>query len=159
MVDHYKILEVDKNADDETIRKSYKRLALKYHPDRNKENQEEATQKFKKISEAYDILGNKEKRKEYDLYGSGENSIGIPFSTQNANDIFAQFFSGSMPNMSFSTSSSSESIQTSTVIKGNKKITTKITNRNGQIVREVIEEELGNNNNVNSNFNFTFSFN
>ena len=59
MVDHYKILEVDKNANEETIRKSYKRLALKYHPDRNKDNQEEATQKFKKISEAYDILGNK----------------------------------------------------------------------------------------------------
>ena len=62
MVDHLKILEVERKRD-ETIRKSYKRLALKYHPDRNKENQEEATQKFKKISEAYDILGNKEKKK------------------------------------------------------------------------------------------------
>ena len=161
MVDYYKILEVDRNADDETIRKSYKKLALKYHPDRNKDNIEDATQKFKKISEAYDILSNKEKKHNYDNFGSN-TAVDIPFSTQNANDIFAQFFNHGLnlnPQMNFS--SNSESVQTSTVISGNKKITTKIINRNGQIIKEVKEETINNNNNSNvntQNFNFSFSF-
>ena len=93
------------------------------------------------------------------MYGSGENSIGIPFSTQSANDIFAQFFSGGMPTMHFNTTSNAESVQTSTVIRGNKKITTKIITRNGQVSKEVFEEDLNNNGNTNHNFNFTFSFN
>jgi len=162
MVNHYKILEVDKNADEDTIRKSYKKLALKYHPDRNKDNQAEATEKFKKISESYDVLSNKEKRQQYDMFGDN-NSVGIPFSTQNANDIFAQFFGngGININQEMSFSGSSESIQTSTVIQGNKKITTKIINRNGQVTKEVTEEIInqGNNGSVSSsNFNFAFSF-
>jgi DnaJ-class molecular chaperone len=163
MVDHYKILEVDKNADDDTIRKSYKRLALKWHPDRNKDNQEKSTEKFKKISESYDILSNKEKRHQYDIFGNND-SVGIPFSTQNANDIFAQFFrdGGININQEMSFSGSSESIQTSTVIQGNKKITTRIIQKNGQVTKEVIEELItdgGNNGSVSSNnFNFTFSF-
>ena len=156
MVDHYKILEVDKNANEETIRKSYKRLALKYHPDRNKDNQEEATQKFKKISEAYDILGNKEKRENYDMFGSND-AVGVPFSAQNANDIFSQFFGNNGINLNMSMNATTESVQTSTVINGNKKITTKIINRNGQITKEVTEETINNNPNV-SNFNFSFSF-
>jgi DnaJ-class molecular chaperone len=162
MVDHYKILEVNKNADEDTIRKSYKKLALKYHPDRNKDNQIEATEKFKKISESYDVLSNKEKRQQYDTFGN--DSVGIPFSTQNANDIFAQFFGngGININQEMSFSGSSESIQTSTVIQGNKKITTRIIQKNGQVTKEVIEELItdgGNNGSVSSNnFNFTFSF-
>ena len=156
MVDHYKILEVDKNADEEAIRKSYKRLALKYHPDRNKDNQEEATQKFKKISEAYDVLSNKEKRQNYDMFGSN-NSVGVPFSAQSANDIFAQFFGNNGINLQMNMNTTGESVQTNTVISGNKKITTRIINRNGQITKEVIEEIVNNNSNV-SNFNFHFSF-
>ena len=93
------------------------------------------------------------------MYGSGENSIGIPFSTQSANDIFAQFFLYGMPTMHFNTTSNAESVQTSTVIRGNKKITTKIITRNGQVSKEVFEEDLNNNGNTNHNFNFTFSFN
>ena len=53
---YYEILEVSRNASQEEIKKSYKKLALKYHPDKNKDN-EEATNKFKEIAEAYDTLG------------------------------------------------------------------------------------------------------
>ena len=53
---YYEILEVSRNASQEEIKKSYKKLALKYHHDKNKDN-EEATNKFKEIAEAYDTLG------------------------------------------------------------------------------------------------------
>ena len=62
--DYYEVLGVDKNADDETIKKAYRKLAKKYHPDTNAGNAE-AEKKFKEISEAYAVLSDKEKRKEY----------------------------------------------------------------------------------------------
>ena len=58
MKDYYKILEIEENATDEQIKKSYRTLSKKYHPDVNPEG----TEKFKDIAEAYDILSNKEKR-------------------------------------------------------------------------------------------------
>jgi DnaJ-class molecular chaperone len=67
--DLYAVLEVDKSADDETIRQSYKKLARKWHPDKNPDRVEEATKKFKEISEANDILTDSTKRKLYDLGG------------------------------------------------------------------------------------------
>lgn len=67
MKNYYEILEVSKSASPETIAKVYKFLAKKYHPDTNPDNSEEAEEKFKKISEAYEILSNEEKRKQYDL--------------------------------------------------------------------------------------------
>lgn len=67
--DFYKILGIEKSASTEQIKKGYKKGALKWHPDRNPNNQEEATEKFKIVSEAYDILSNPEKRKIYDTYG------------------------------------------------------------------------------------------
>lgn len=67
--DLYAVLEVDKTADEETIRQSYKKLARKWHPDKNPDRIEEATQKFKEISEANDILTDSTKRKLYDLGG------------------------------------------------------------------------------------------
>ncbi|MDQ1266035.1 MAG: curved DNA-binding protein, partial [Bacteroidota bacterium] len=67
--DYYKILGVDKNATTEDIKKSYRKLALKYHPDKNKDNKE-AEDKFKELSEAYEVLNNPEKRKKYDNLGS-----------------------------------------------------------------------------------------
>jgi curved DNA-binding protein len=71
--DYYKILGVEKGADPETIKKAYRKLALKYHPDRNPNNHE-AEEKFKKISEAYAVLSDTEKRKQYDSFGSDQFS-------------------------------------------------------------------------------------
>src|SRR3990170_2914697 len=67
--DYYKILGVDKKASAEDIKKAYRKLALKYHPDKNPGNKE-AEEKFKKLSEAYAVLSDTKKRKEYDNYGS-----------------------------------------------------------------------------------------
>ena len=64
----YDILEIPSDADEDAIKKAYRRLAVKYHPDKNPGNKE-AEEKFKKISHAYEILGNKEKRQMYDQYG------------------------------------------------------------------------------------------
>jgi len=65
--DYYNILGVDKNADKKEVKKSYRKLALKYHPDKNPSK--EAEEKFKEISEAYAVLFDDEKRKMYDRYG------------------------------------------------------------------------------------------
>ncbi|MEW6184331.1 MAG: DnaJ C-terminal domain-containing protein [Thermodesulfobacteriota bacterium] len=67
--DYYKILGVEKKASEEEIKKTYRKLAMKYHPDRNK-GDKKAEEKFKEISEAYAVLSDKEKRKQYDTFGS-----------------------------------------------------------------------------------------
>lgn len=67
--DYYKILGVDKHADADAIKKAYRKLAKKYHPDTNKENAA-ANEKFKEVTEAYEILHDEEKRKLYDRFGS-----------------------------------------------------------------------------------------
>lgn len=67
--DYYDILEVAKTASKEDIKKSYRKLALKWHPDKNPDNQETATKKFKEISEAYEVLSDEKKRRMYDQYG------------------------------------------------------------------------------------------
>lgn len=67
--DYYKILEVDKNATPDEIRKSYRRLAKKYHPDKNPNNKA-SEEKFKEVSEANEVLSDPEKRKKYDQLGS-----------------------------------------------------------------------------------------
>jgi molecular chaperone DnaJ len=66
--DFYEILGVAKNASEEDIKKSYRKLAMKYHPDRNPDNKE-AEEKFKEVKEAYEMLTNPEKREAYDRYG------------------------------------------------------------------------------------------
>jgi curved DNA-binding protein len=69
--DYYEILGVKKTASDEEIKKAYRKLAMKYHPDHAK-GDKNAEEKFKKISEAYAVLSDKEKRKQYDTYGSAD---------------------------------------------------------------------------------------
>lgn len=73
--DYYKILRVDKSASDSEIKQAYRKLAKKYHPDLN-QGDEKASEKLKEINEAYEVLGDKEKRKKYDTFGSGYNFTG-----------------------------------------------------------------------------------
>lgn len=69
--DHYKVLEVDYDATDENIRLNYRKLALRWHPDKHKGN-EAVTTKFQEINEAYTVLSDPAKRLEYDLSGNYE---------------------------------------------------------------------------------------
>ncbi|KAM7264719.1 hypothetical protein ACFE04_002402 [Oxalis oulophora] len=125
-LDYYKILQVEKNAKEEDLKKSYRKLAMKWHPDKNPNNKKQAEAKFKEISEAYDVLSDPQKRAIYDQYGeeglkgqvppSGAGG-GFPggssgttffrtgdggsaefrFNPRNADDIFAEFFGSSSP--------------------------------------------------------------
>ncbi len=96
--DYYNILEVNRNASQEDIKKSYRKLALKYHPDRNP-GDKEAEEKFKKLAEAYEVLSDPEKRRQYDAYGrEGLRGYGVHGFT-NIDDIlehFSDIFGGSI---------------------------------------------------------------
>ncbi|RAL45302.1 unnamed protein product [Cuscuta campestris] len=122
-VDYYKILGVDRNAKDDDLKKAYRKLAMKWHPDKNPTNKKEAEAKFKQISEAYDVLSDPQKRTVYDQYGEEGLKGGVPppgaggaggpggatffstgdgpttfrFNPRSADDIFAEFFGGSSP--------------------------------------------------------------
>ena len=74
--DFYKILAISKTASDDEIKKAYRKLALKYHPDKNKTPQ--AEERFKEIAEAYEVLSDKKKRDIYDKYGEEGLKGGIP---------------------------------------------------------------------------------
>ncbi|VDN85459.1 unnamed protein product [Brugia pahangi] len=65
---HYDVLEVDCNADDDTIKKAYRKLALKWHPDKNPSNVEECTRYFALIQQAYDILSDPQERAWYNRH-------------------------------------------------------------------------------------------
>lgn len=109
MSDYYTILGVSRNASAEEIKKAYRNLAFKYHPDRNPDDKA-AEEKFKQISEAYDVLGDERKRADYDRFGAAASSYsnadqsyqnsyyqksysnGNPFGTD---DAFWQWFSNS----------------------------------------------------------------
>jgi len=78
-VDYYEVLEISKNASGEEIKKAYRKLALKYHPDRNA-GDKDAEDKFKLVNEAYQVLSDDNKRQIYDRYGkeglSGQGGFG-----------------------------------------------------------------------------------
>eukprot|EP00442_Polarella_glacialis_P048305 CAMPEP_0115106430 /NCGR_PEP_ID=MMETSP0227-20121206/36653_1 /TAXON_ID=89957 /ORGANISM="Polarella glacialis, Strain CCMP 1383" /LENGTH=363 /DNA_ID=CAMNT_0002504031 /DNA_START=123 /DNA_END=1214 /DNA_ORIENTATION=- len=103
--DYYKVLGVDRSSTDPEIAKAYKKLALKYHPDKNPDNKEKAEENFKTITEAYEVLHDAEKRKTYDQFGKeaarGGGGGGMPggggVSFQHADEIFKAFFGGNDP--------------------------------------------------------------
>jgi curved DNA-binding protein len=68
--DYYKVLGVPRTATDDDIKKAYRKLAMQYHPDRNSGKEEWANEKFKAINEAYAVLGNQDKRSQYDRFGT-----------------------------------------------------------------------------------------
>lgn len=73
--DPYSILGVAKSATQDEIKKSYRKLAMQYHPDKNK-GDKKAEEKFKEINAAYEVLGDAKKRKEYDTFGSAGSGFG-----------------------------------------------------------------------------------
>ena len=92
----YDILEVSQNASIDDIKKSYKKLALQYHPDKNKDNKE-ADIKFKEISNAYSVLGDPEKRQKYDMlgdenYNNEANGGGEHHHEPNMDELFQHLF-------------------------------------------------------------------
>lgn len=94
MSDYYGILGVSRDADEKKIKKAYKELALKWHPDRNIDNKAEAEEKFKNISKAYAVLNDPEKKRLYDLGGEEAVQQGGAGPGINPEDIFANLFSG-----------------------------------------------------------------
>uniref|UniRef100_A0A803QJK6 J domain-containing protein n=1 Tax=Cannabis sativa TaxID=3483 RepID=A0A803QJK6_CANSA len=119
-VDYYKELKVDRNASDDDLKKAYRKLAMKWHPDKNPNNKKEAEAKFKQISEAYEVLSDPQKKAVYDQYGeeglkgqmpppdaggpggasyfsTGDGPTTFQFNPRNADDIFAEFFGSSGP--------------------------------------------------------------
>ncbi|XP_027340415.1 dnaJ homolog subfamily B member 13-like isoform X2 [Abrus precatorius] len=119
-VDYYKVLQVDRNAKEDDLKKAYRKLAMKWHPDKNPNSKKEAESKFKQISEAYEVLSDPQKRAIYDQYGeeglkgqvpppdtssgggttffpTGDIPASFRFNPRNADDIFAEFFGFSDP--------------------------------------------------------------
>ncbi|WP_299547638.1 molecular chaperone DnaJ [uncultured Helicobacter sp.] len=94
--DYYEILEVERTASGDEVKKAYRKMALKYHPDRNPDDKN-AEEMFKKVNEAYQVLSDKEKRQIYDTYGKkGLESSGFGFSDMEGSifDIFNSVFGG-----------------------------------------------------------------
>lgn len=93
--DYYEVLGVDRNADDATLKKAYRKLAKKYHPDVNP-GDKEAEAKFKEATEAYTVLSDPDKRRQYDQFGHAafENggSGGFDFNSADMGDIFSDIF-------------------------------------------------------------------
>ena len=101
--DYYEVLGVNRDSSDEEIKKSYRKLAMKYHPDRNPDSKE-AEEKFKEAKEAYEILSDADKRRAYDAYGHagvnpqmggmGEGAAGFGGFAEAFGDIFSDIFGG-----------------------------------------------------------------
>src|SRR6201999_4615261 len=103
--DYYDILGVAKGADADEIKKAYRKMAIKYHPDKN-QGDKQAEENFKEAAEAYEVLSNAEKRRRYDQFGHAANAQsangggGYGGGGMNMEDIFSQFgdiFGGGSP--------------------------------------------------------------
>eukprot|EP00879_Flechtneria_rotunda_P001159 GHRR01001305.1.p1 GENE.GHRR01001305.1~~GHRR01001305.1.p1 ORF type:complete len:340 (+),score=72.59 GHRR01001305.1:396-1415(+) len=103
--DYYALLGVSKDAKEDELKKAYRKLAMKWHPDKNPDNRAAAEAKFKDISEAYDVLSDPDKRQVYDAYGEEGLKAGAgpagpdgphahDFHPRSADDIFREFFGG-----------------------------------------------------------------
>ncbi|KAF7216043.1 dnaJ homolog subfamily B member 2 isoform X1 [Nothobranchius furzeri] len=113
MVDYYKILGVPRTATQDDIKKAYRKLALKWHPDKNPDNKEEAEGKFKELAEAYEVLSDKSRRDAYDRYGNDRvhhsdssssdfsDFPGFTFTFRSPDEVFRDFFGGQDPFASF----------------------------------------------------------
>ncbi|NXP54248.1 DNJB6 protein, partial [Heliornis fulica] len=109
MVDYYEVLGVQKHASAEDIKKAYRKLALKWHPDKNPDNKEEAERQFKQVAEAYEVLSDAKKRDIYDRYGKEglingggggnhrDNPFDFGFTFRNPEEVFRDFFGGGDP--------------------------------------------------------------
>ncbi|XP_056155092.1 dnaJ homolog subfamily B member 6b isoform X1 [Lampris incognitus] len=109
MGDYYDILGVQRNVSKEDIKKAYRKLALKWHPDKNPDNKDEAERRFKELSEAYEVLSDDNKRDTYDRYGKeglsggggghyhNGDHFGGGFTFRNPEDVFREFFGGRDP--------------------------------------------------------------
>ena len=100
-MDYYAILGIDKKADEKAIKAAYRKLARKFHPDVNPNNKE-AEEKFKQVSEAYEVLSDEKKRKLYDQYGSNWEAASKmgdqgPFSYQSPGGFRVDFGDGNVP--------------------------------------------------------------
>ena len=89
---YYKILEITKDASDEEVKKAYKKMAKKCHPDKNRDNQEDATSKFKQISEAYQVLSDAETRRMYDKNVEEKNLYSNNYGFSSEEDNIDNFF-------------------------------------------------------------------
>ncbi|XP_069083266.1 dnaJ homolog subfamily B member 2 isoform X1 [Pleurodeles waltl] len=111
MVDYYDILSVSRNATQEDIKRAYRKQALKWHPDKNPDNKEQAEKKFKEVAEAYEVLSDQRKRDVYDRYGKeglrgaadsgvpsqGPEFAGFSFTFRSPDEVFREFFGGRDP--------------------------------------------------------------
>jgi curved DNA-binding protein len=92
--DYYRILDITKNASDAEIKKAYRKLAMQYHPDRNPGKEKWANEKFKEINEAYGVLGDPQKRRQYDQFGTVGNIgdiFGSPFTATTFEEMMKDF--------------------------------------------------------------------
>ncbi|XP_053569801.1 dnaJ homolog subfamily B member 6 [Bombina bombina] len=110
MVEYYDVLGVHRNSSPEDIKKAYRRLALKWHPDKNPDNKDEAERRFKEVAEAYEVLSDVKKREIYDKYGKEgltgggggggshyDNPFEFGFTFRSPDDVFREFFGGRDP--------------------------------------------------------------
>lgn len=92
--DYYQILEVDRNSSADEIKKSYRKMAMKYHPDKNPDNPQ-AEEKFKECAEAFDVLSDPQKKQQYDQFGTvGGNQFNGGFNMDDIFSRFGDFFGG-----------------------------------------------------------------